>query len=211
MNKEPNKKPSISGNPFRRKAKINESSNYLFGKVQPQAIPLEEAVLGALMLDKDGLVTVMELLVSSAFYVDAHKEIYKAIINLFEKSQPVDLLTVAEQLKKNGKLDEIGGPHYLVELTNKVSSAANIEYHARIISEMYIKRERDSSRRYFGMLKLMISKSVLLKFPPNEQTACGYLIFTVYVVLLTHPLAYLWGKGSKSFKTNLSSCHLNCN
>jgi len=141
MNKEPNKKQSISGNHFGRKAKVNESSNYLFGKVQPQAIPLEEAVLGALMLDKEGLVTVMDILISDAFYVDAHKEIYKAILNLFEKSQPVDLLTVSEQLKKNGKLADIGGPHYLVELTNKVSSAANIEYHARIISEMHIKRE----------------------------------------------------------------------
>ncbi|HHB79175.1 MAG TPA: replicative DNA helicase [Saprospiraceae bacterium] len=141
MSKETKKIQPITGNRLGRKNKVNEGANYLFGKVQPQAIPLEEAVLGALMLDKEGLVTVMDILVSDAFYVDAHKEIYKAILNLFEKSQPVDLLTVSEQLKKNGQLESIGGPHYLVELTNKVSSAANIEYHARIISEMFIKRE----------------------------------------------------------------------
>ncbi len=141
MSKETSKKTSISNNRMGRKAKVNETSNYMFGKVQPQAIPLEEAVLGALMLDKEGLVSVMDILVSDAFYVEAHQHIYMAIMHLFEKSQPVDLLTVAEQLKKDGHLEDVGGPHYLVELTNKVSSAANIEYHARIISEMHIKRE----------------------------------------------------------------------
>ncbi len=116
-------------------------SNYVFGKVQPQAIPLEEAVLGALMLDKEALPIVLDILRPESFYLDAHQLIYKAMLRLFEKSQPIDLLTVTEALKKSGDLEAIGGPYYLVELTNKVASAANIEYHARIIAQKYVQRE----------------------------------------------------------------------
>lgn len=116
-------------------------SNYVFGKVQPQALPLEEAVLGALMLDKDALPIVIDILRSESFYMDAHQAIYKAMLSLFEKSQPVDLLTVSEELKKQGDLDKIGGPYYLVDLTNRVASSANVEYHARIIAQKHIQRE----------------------------------------------------------------------
>lgn len=116
-------------------------SNYVFGKVQPQALPLEEAVLGAIMLDKEALPVVLDILRSDSFYLDAHKSIYKAMLRLFEKSQPIDLLTVTEELRKGGDLESAGGPAYIVELTNKVASAANIEYHARIISQKYIQRE----------------------------------------------------------------------
>ncbi len=111
------------------------------GKVQPQALPLEEAVLGAIMLDKDALTVVLDILQSESFYSDAHQAIYKAMLRLFEKSQPVDLLTVTEELKKGGDIDKIGGPFFLVELTNRVASAANIEYHARIIAQKHIQRE----------------------------------------------------------------------
>lgn len=116
-------------------------SNYVFGKVQPQAIPLEEAVLGALMLDKEALPIVLDILRPESFYLDAHQLIFKAMLRLFEKSQPIDLLTVTEALKKSGDLEAMGGPYYLVELTNKVASAANIEYHARIIAQKYVQRE----------------------------------------------------------------------
>ncbi|MCB9299584.1 MAG: replicative DNA helicase [Lewinellaceae bacterium] len=116
-------------------------SNYVFGKVQPQAVPLEEAVLGALMLDKEALPIVLDILRSDSFYLDAHQLIYKAMLRLFEKSQPIDLLTVTESLKKSGDLEAVGGPYYLVELTNKVASAANIEYHARLIAQKYVQRE----------------------------------------------------------------------
>lgn len=123
------------------KKKGNDLSNYVFGKVQPQALPLEEAVLGAIMLDKDALPVVLDILQAESFYSDGHKQIYRAMLRLFEKTQPVDLLTVTEELKKAGDLDTIGGPYYLVELTNRVASAANIEYHARIISQKHIQRE----------------------------------------------------------------------
>ncbi len=116
-------------------------SNYVFGKIQPQAIPLEEAVLGALMLDREALPQVMDILRSESFYLESHQHIYKAIIKLFERSNPVDLLTVTEELRKSGDLDKIGGGYYLVELTNKIASAANIEYHSRIIAQKHIQRE----------------------------------------------------------------------
>lgn len=111
------------------------------GKLPPQATDLEEAVLGALMLEKDALTAVIDILKPESFYKDTHREIYNAIVQLFNNSEPVDLLTVTNQLRKNGKLDFVGGPYLITELTTRVNSAANIEYHARIISEQSIKRE----------------------------------------------------------------------
>ncbi len=131
----------ITANRSIKKQRGAELSNYVFGKVQPQALPLEEAVLGALMLDKDALPIVLDILQADSFYSDAHQLIYKAILGLFDKSQPVDLLTVTEELKKNGELEAVGGPYFLVELTNRVASSANIEYHARIVSQKHIQRE----------------------------------------------------------------------
>lgn len=116
-------------------------SNYVFGKLQPQAIPLEEAVLGALMLDREALPVVMDILRPESFYLEQHQLIYRAIIRLFERSHPVDLLTVTEEMKKGGDLEKIGNGYYLVELSNKVASAANLEYHARILAEKHIQRE----------------------------------------------------------------------
>jgi replicative DNA helicase len=111
------------------------------GKLPPQAPDLEEAVLGALMLEKNALTAVVEFLRPDHFYSEQHKEIYTAIINLFSSSEPVDMRTVVAQLRKNGKIEVVGGAYYIAELTSKVSSAANIEYHARIIIEMAIKRD----------------------------------------------------------------------
>ncbi|MGH1334610.1 MAG: replicative DNA helicase [Aureispira sp.] len=111
------------------------------GKVQPQATNLEEAVLGALMLDKDAVALIIDILRPASFYREAHQHVYKAICNLFEKSHPIDLLTVTEELKTIGKLDIVGGPYQLVELTNRVASSANIEFHARIIAQKFIQRE----------------------------------------------------------------------
>jgi replicative DNA helicase len=111
------------------------------GKIPPQALNLEEAVLGALMLDKDAVALIIDILRPDSFYKDPHKHIYKAVCNLFEKNHPVDLLTVAEELKLMGKLEMVGGPYQLVELTNRVASSANIEHHARIIAQKHIQRE----------------------------------------------------------------------
>ena len=116
-------------------------SNYVFGKVQPQAIPLEEAVLGALMLDREALPIVMDILRPDSFYLESHQAIYRAAMKLFERSNPVDLLTVTEELRKSGDLEKAGGAYYLVELSNRIASAANIEYHARILAQKHIQRE----------------------------------------------------------------------
>ena len=93
------------------------------------------------MLEKNALNAVVEFLKPEHFYSEQHKEIYSAIIDLFKSSDPVDMRTVVNQLRKTGKIEVIGGAYYIAELTSKVSSAANIEYHARVIMEMAIKRE----------------------------------------------------------------------
>src|SRR6185503_1837838 len=116
-------------------------STFLFGRVPPQARDLEEAVLGALMLEKDALSAVIDILKPESFYVEAHQKIFVAIRNLFERSQPVDILTVTEELRKRGELEVVGGAYFVTELTNRIASAANIEYHARIVSQKFIQRE----------------------------------------------------------------------
>ncbi|OBX24482.1 replicative DNA helicase [Gelidibacter algens] len=110
------------------------------GKIPPQAIDLEEVVLGAMMIDKKGVDEVIDILSPDAFYKDAHKYIFEAIFKLFENSEPVDLLTVSSQLKKDAKLDLVGGDFYLISLTQRVSSSAHIEFHARIILQKFIQR-----------------------------------------------------------------------
>ena len=111
------------------------------GKIPPQAVELEEAVLGAMMIDKKGIDDVIDVLSSDAFYDQKHQEIYAAIYELFQNSEPIDLLTVSNLLKKNGKLEFVGGDFFLIRLTQKVASSAHIEFHARIILQKYIQRK----------------------------------------------------------------------
>ena len=111
------------------------------GRLQPQARELEEAVLGALMLEKDAYSIVSEILKPECFYEKAHEKIYAAIVDLAVSQRPVDMLTVTEQLKKRGELEDVGGPFYISQLTSKVASSAHIEYHARIIAQKYLARE----------------------------------------------------------------------
>ncbi|MGV8946108.1 MAG: replicative DNA helicase [Lutibacter sp.] len=111
------------------------------GKIPPQALELEEAVLGAMMIDKKGVDDVIDILHPEAFYKEAHQLIYEAIFILFQNSEPTDLLTVANQLRKTNNLEAAGGDFYLVRLTQKVASSAHIEFHARIILQKYIQRK----------------------------------------------------------------------
>ncbi len=115
--------------------------NAQLGKLPPQALDLEEAVLGALMIEKDAIIAVEDLLHKDSFYKEAHKEIYAAILALSSETQPIDMLTVTQQLRKMGRLEAAGGASYIMKLTSYVNSAANIEAHARIITEQSIKRE----------------------------------------------------------------------
>jgi len=110
------------------------------GKLPPQAIDLEQVVLGAMMIDKKGVDAVIDILHHEAFYKESHQHIFQSIVKLFENTEPIDLLTVSAKLKSEGKLEKAGGEYYLVQLTQKVSSSAHIEYHARIILQKYIQR-----------------------------------------------------------------------
>ncbi len=134
-------KPSPVRGSFKSSKLAQREIGERLGKLPPQALDLEEAVLGALMLEKDALTIVIDILQPESFYKDQHKEIYAAIQELFKNSEPVDMLTVTNQLRKDGKLEFVGGAYYITELTRGITSAANIEFHARIVSEMSIKRE----------------------------------------------------------------------
>jgi replicative DNA helicase len=113
----------------------------VYGKVPPQAKDLEEAVLGAIMLEKNAFDAVIEILKPECFYVDAHQRIFHAMQSLANKSQPIDILTVAEELRSREELEMVGGPYYVTKLTNAVVSSANIDAHARIILQKFIQRE----------------------------------------------------------------------
>lgn len=112
-----------------------------YGKLPPQAVDLEEAVLGSLMLEKDAFATIGDLLEPDCFYKDAHQRIFRAIHKLFVNDEPVDLLTVSEELKHSSELEQVGGYHYLSQLTSRVASAAHIEFHAKIIVQKHIQRK----------------------------------------------------------------------
>ena len=113
----------------------------LNGKTPPQAVELESAVLGALMLDADALTNTIETIQPEYFYKQEHQYIFEAIRTLFEKGKQVDILTVAQQLASDGRIEEVGGSFYVAQLTDRVVSAAHIENHAHILAEKYMQRE----------------------------------------------------------------------
>lgn len=115
---------------FREKRKYERNNlpvnTGLVGKLPPQALDLEQAVLGALMLEKDALSSVIDIIKPEVFYDERHQRIFNAIRLLFERTSPVDILTVTALLRQQGELEMIGGAYYITELTNRVASAANI-------------------------------------------------------------------------------------
>lgn len=119
---------------FRNSMKAN------LGKIPPNAVDLEESILGAIMLEKLAMPVVARFLKPDHFYKEVHCEIYATILDMYNNSVPIDMRTVVLALRKNGKIDLIGGAHYIAELTMRVTSAANIEYHARMVVEFAIKR-----------------------------------------------------------------------
>lgn len=123
---------------YRKRKPVSSAAG--LGKLPPQAVDIEEAVLGALMLEKKSLRMVPHLR-APFFYKDSNQKIYSAIKYLVDAGQPADILTVTQQLKKTGELDLVGGPYYISQLTNRVASAANIEFHCRIILQKFILRE----------------------------------------------------------------------
>lgn len=139
MEKSPEKNNSLSRQRVRKPVVNNILPEH--SRIPPQAVDLEEAVLGALMLEKDALTAVIDILKPEMFYKDAHQVVFTAILNLFKRSEPVDILTVTSELRSMGELENTGGPYFLTQLTNRIASAANVEYHVRIISQKYIQRE----------------------------------------------------------------------
>ncbi len=137
------KKPTRQQDDTRKRLKKTPGSQAFLdhGRIPPQAVDLEEAVLGAIMLEKDALTAVIDILKPEVFYKEAHQLIFEAIVVLFNETQPIDILTVVNQLKKSGDLDLVGGAFYISQLTNRVASSANVEYHSRIILQKFIQRE----------------------------------------------------------------------
>lgn len=125
----------------KKKTNITPQQLLEMGKLPPQAVALEEAVLGSMMMNKEALASVIDILSPDTFYREAHKLIFTAIYNLFHASEPADILTVTQRLKKEGTLENAGGAYYITQLTNRIATSANIEEHARLIIEQFIKRE----------------------------------------------------------------------
>ena len=130
----------------RKPLKIYENENQSIvnlsdGRIPPQAIDLEEAVLGAMLIDEKGVNEVIDILSPEVFYKKSHQLIFESIQRLFRESEPIDLLTVSADLKKNKNFEIVGGDFYLIGLSQKVSSSAHIEYHSRIIQQKFIQRK----------------------------------------------------------------------
>jgi replicative DNA helicase len=126
----------------RKGKRTSASVDYMdHGRVPPQAVDLEEAVLGAMLLEQDAVSNVIDILKEDVFYKEAHQKIFAAIHTLFSESKPVDILTVTQELKNQGNLELVGGAYYVSLLTNRVASAANVEYHARIVLQKYLQRQ----------------------------------------------------------------------
>ena len=111
------------------------------GRIPPQELDIEKVVLGALMIDNDAFTVVSELLHPETFYDPRHQKIYNAILTLNMREQPVDIMTVCQELKQEGTFEQVGGSAYIVELTNMVASSANVEYHSHILAQKYVARQ----------------------------------------------------------------------
>jgi len=134
------------------------------GKLQPQAIELEEAVLGAVLLESDAFFVVSTILKEEHFYKEQNGLIFKAVMQLAAKNERIDILTVSQQLKRNGDLEVVGGSYYVSALTNRIASSANIEYHARIVAQKFISRQM-----------ILLSTQVIMR-AYEEGTDCFDLI-----------------------------------
>ncbi len=132
----------MADSPVRRNTrKVQIEQNVALNHLQPQALELEEAVIGALMIEQDAFAKVSDILTPDSFYDHRHKVIYEAVATLSLNQRPIDILTVTEQLRSSGTIDEAGGPLYVTQLAGKVTTSAHIDYHARIISQKAMARE----------------------------------------------------------------------
>ena len=126
---------------YTNRNRLEEANLPSYSKLPPQAPDLEEAILSAILIEREAMTKVLDIIRAESFYKPAHQEIYRSMRRLFERSQPIDLLLVVEDLRKHEMLEMVGGAGYLAQLTSRVTSSANIEYHARIVTEKFIQRE----------------------------------------------------------------------
>ena len=155
--------------------------NAMYGKLPPQAIEVEEAVLGALMLERDAIYKVSSIISEESFYKSEHQTIFRTVLELSDSGKSIDLLTVTQKLKDNNLLEEVGGPANITKLTRKVASAAHIEQHARTIAEKYFSREL--IRRFTSCINKAYEK--------NFFRSKLHLCFAVVVELLEINI-YIW-------------------
>jgi len=141
------------------------------GKIPPQAIDIEEVVLGALMLEKEAYAKVQSMLSPLKFYKEAHAIIYRAIYNLDKKNQPIDILTVTEELRNSQEIDLVGGCFYITQLVSKVASSTNIEYHAQIIAQKWYSRELIRISSKINQDAYNIDPSEVVEYLEKELTA----------------------------------------
>jgi replicative DNA helicase len=125
----------------RRTTDVAVHHGQLEGRIPPQAVDIEEQVLGAMLLEKEAISKVIEVLDDEAFHADRNRRVFQALVALFERGEPADSITVSEELRRRGQLENVGGESYLVELTMKVTSGANVEYHAKIVLEKALLRK----------------------------------------------------------------------
>lgn len=153
----------------RRRKEKEQPMDFTFGHVMPQAVEMEKAVLGALMIDKDAYLEVSDLLRPESFYEPRNQMVYDAIRRLSMDDQPIDVLTVTNKLEKMGCLDEVGGPVYIAELSSRVASSANIEYHSNVVAEKYLSRLMIN---YLGVIgKKTFDETIDIKDVMNEAEA----------------------------------------
>lgn len=133
--------PNLNKDRQQQRRKTFDPGNMVFGKIPPQSKELEEAVLGAIMIERSAYEKIADIITPPVFYVEGHQRIFKAMASLSEKRMPIDLLTVVEELKATAELELVGGPYYISKLTNGVVSSANIEAHSRIILQKFLSRE----------------------------------------------------------------------
>lgn len=120
---------------------IKQNNQFDLGKLPPQNIELEIAVLAGIMLESEAFIKICDILKPESFYKDQHQKIYSACLNLFSNNKPIDILTVIEILRSRDELEEVGGMVYVTSITDNISSASHIEFHARLVQQKYIQRE----------------------------------------------------------------------
>jgi len=143
------------------------------GKVTPQDLDAEKSIIGAILLDSDAITAVAQTLRPEHFYKEAHTDIIKAIFQLYEKREPVDLVTLTAQLKKNGRLDKIGGASYLAELASGVPTAAHVSQYSQIIRDHYVKRQLIATSAKISQSAYTDSADIRQLLDEAEQSVFG--------------------------------------